>query len=202
MKARERFTGVDLIKFNSWFQSDEDCYRYLSEIKWLSGMYYCKRCGNTIYGRGKKPPLRICAKCFNKFPEINWSSGEYCCKKCHKTKYINGKQPYSRRCKSCFYDESPTVGTMFEKCKISLLTAFQIIFKISISKNEVTSEELSKEFGLRQKTCWKFKQKVRQVMWDKQQGNIDEDFFRFSWRKKKGAIFDTLICRMVKFEKA
>jgi len=53
---------------------------------------------------------------------------------------------------------------MFDKCKIYLLTAFHIVFKISVNKDEVTSEELSKEFGLRQKTCWEFKQKVRQAM--------------------------------------
>jgi len=33
MATRERFAGVN-IKYNRHFQNDEDCYRYLSEIKW------------------------------------------------------------------------------------------------------------------------------------------------------------------------
>lgn len=126
MCAREQFSGVNSIKFNNRFQSDDDCYRYISEIKWSSGVYHCKRCGNSKYGKGKKP--------------------------------------YSRRCAKCNYDESPTAGTMFDKCKFSLLIAFHIAFKISTKKKGMSSEELSKEFEQRQKTCWEFKWKVQQAM--------------------------------------
>jgi hypothetical protein len=126
MNERIKFSGVNSIKFNRMFQSDDDCYRYLSEIKWLSASYSCKRCGNTKYGKGKKP--------------------------------------YSRRCTKCNYDESPTAGTMFDKCKFSLLIAFHIAFKISTKKKGMSSEELSEEFEIRQKTCWEFKWKVQQAM--------------------------------------
>lgn len=126
MVTRERFVGVNSIKFNRYFQDEEACYRYLSEIKWPSRDYHCKRCGNTKYGKGKKP--------------------------------------YSRRCTKCNYDESPTAGTMFDKCKFSLLIAFHIAFKISTKKKGMSSEELSEEFELRQKTCWEFKWKVQQAM--------------------------------------
>ena len=126
METRERFRGVNSIKFNRHFQSEEDCYRYLSEIKWPSGNYHCKRCGYTKHGKGKKP--------------------------------------YSRRCTKCNYDESPTAGTMFDKCKFSLLIAFHIAFKISTKKKGMSSEELSEEFEVRQKTCWEFKWKVQQAM--------------------------------------
>ena len=126
MKTREQFIGVNSIKFYQYFQSDEDCYRYLSEIKWTSGAYHCKRCGNMKYGKGEKP--------------------------------------YSRRCTHCNYDESPTAGTMFDKCKFSLLIAFHIAFKISTKKKGMSSEELSEEFELRQMTCWEFKWKVQQAM--------------------------------------
>jgi hypothetical protein len=126
METRKQFTGVNSIKFNRFFQSDMDCYRYLADIKWSSGVYRCKRCDNTKYGKGKKP--------------------------------------YSRRCTQCNYDESPTVGTMFEKCKFSLLTAFHIVFKIATKKKGMSSTELSNEFELRQKTCWQFKWKVQQAM--------------------------------------
>ena len=126
MRTRIQFSGVNSIKFNGFFHSDEDCYRYLSEIKWPSGGYGCKRCGHTKYGKGKKP--------------------------------------YSRRCTKCNHDESPTAGTMFDKCKFSLLIAFHIAFKISARKKGMSSEELSKEFEQRQMTCWAFKWKLQQAM--------------------------------------
>lgn len=64
----------------------------------------------------------------------------------------------------CKYDESPTAGTIFDKVKFSLLIAFHIVFKISTKVKGMSSEELSNEFGLRQKTVWKFKWKVQQAM--------------------------------------
>ena len=64
MEKRERFEGVNSIKFNRYFQSDEDCFRYLSEIKWSSeSPYKCKKCSNSKYGKGKKPYSRRCTKC-------------------------------------------------------------------------------------------------------------------------------------------
>jgi len=53
---------------------------------------------------------------------------------------------------------------MFDKCKFSLLVAFHIAFKISVRKKGMSSLELSKEFGLRQVTCWRFKRKIQKAM--------------------------------------
>jgi len=125
MNKRTKFIGVNSIKFNKHFDSDESCYQYLAEIKWVEG-YACRKCGHTKFGKGKKP--------------------------------------YSRRCANCNYDESPTSGTMFDKCKFSLLTAFHIAFKVSTKKKGMSSLELSHEFELRQKTCWEFKWKTQQAM--------------------------------------
>jgi hypothetical protein len=117
MIARAKFTGVNLITFNKKFKDDNDCYEYLSLIKWEDG---------------------------------------FICRKCNYVKYCNGKKPFSRRCLKCKYDESPSVNTMFEKLKFSILIAFHIAFKISTKKKGMSSLELSNEFELRQKTCWSF----------------------------------------------
>jgi hypothetical protein len=53
---------------------------------------------------------------------------------------------------------------MFDRCKFSLLLAFNIAFKIATKKKGMSSMELSNEFELRQKTCWEFKWKIQQVM--------------------------------------
>lgn len=121
----EKYIGVNSIAFTMHFGNDENCLRYLAEIKWING-YLCKRCGHN--------------------------------------KYCNGKKPYSRRCNQCGYDESPTAGTMLDKCKIPLHIAFHIAFKISTKKKGMSTLELSREFGLRQKTCWKFKEKIQEAM--------------------------------------
>lgn len=102
--------------------------------------------------------------CYEYLSGIKWEGGQYICKKCGNTHYCKGRLPYSRRCTRCKYDESPTAGTMFDKCKFSILLAFHIAFKISTKKKGMSSEELSEEYELRQKTCWEFKWKIQQAM--------------------------------------
>ena len=50
------------MKFYSRFQSDDDCYKYLADIKWENG-YICRKCGHTHYYKGEKPYSRRCSKC-------------------------------------------------------------------------------------------------------------------------------------------
>lgn len=107
--------------------------------------------------------------CYAYLAGIKWDGDQYVCKKCGNTHFCKGRQPYSRRCTRCKYDESPTAGTMFDKCKFSILLAFHIAFKISTKKKGMSSEELSEEYELRQKTCWEFKWKIQQAM--KSSGN-------------------------------
>ncbi|KAA6314471.1 hypothetical protein EZS27_034916 [termite gut metagenome] len=40
METRARFMGVNSIKFNTYFQKEEDCYSYLATIKWSSDQPY------------------------------------------------------------------------------------------------------------------------------------------------------------------
>jgi len=72
--------------------------------------------------------------------------------------------PYSRQCTSCRYDESPTANTLFHKIKFDILKAFYIVYFVSTNKKGITSTELARKLGLRQKTCWAFKRKVMKAM--------------------------------------
>lgn len=125
MAERDRFMGVNSIRFYKRFPDEDSCYEYLAAIKWENS-YACKKCGHPNYCKGRKL--------------------------------------HSRRCTRCKYDESPTSGTMFDKCKFSLHIAFHLVFKISSKKKGMSSLELSNEFELRQKTCWEFKWKIQQAM--------------------------------------
>lgn len=129
--------------------------------------------------------------CYEYLAAVKWENG-YKCKKCSCDRFCKGKQPFSRRCIKCSYDESPTAGTMFDKCKFSLLVAFHIVFKISTKKKGMSSLELSKEFELRQKTCWEFKWKIQQAMQSSKQYqlegevHVDEFFIEGPEEQKRG----------------
>lgn len=62
MTERNRFIGVNSIKFSRVFLSDDDCYGYLADIKWHEG-YVCRKCGHGKYYKGVKPFSRRCMKC-------------------------------------------------------------------------------------------------------------------------------------------
>jgi hypothetical protein len=101
--------------------------------------------------------------CYKYLADIKWENG-YICKKCGSTEFYKGVKPHSRRCLKCKYDESPTSGTMFDKCKIPIHVAFHIAFRLCTKKKGMSSLELSSEFEQRQMTCWEFKWKVQQAM--------------------------------------
>lgn len=153
MEKRDKFTGMNSIKFNRYFKTEQDCLEYIANIKWEQG-YQCRNCGNT--------------------------------------KYIKGGKPYNRRCLKCKKDESPTAGTMFDKVKFSLLTAFHIVFKIVTKKKGMSTLELSREFELRQKTCWAFKWKIQQAMQSTKmypltgEVHVDEFFIGQAEEQKRG----------------
>jgi hypothetical protein len=44
------------------FKCDEECYKFLAEVKWEEG-FVCRKCGNTNHCPGKSPYSRRCTKC-------------------------------------------------------------------------------------------------------------------------------------------
>jgi hypothetical protein len=103
--------------------------------------------------------------CLSYLAAQKWREG-YVCSQCGHSHYFELKKgiPYSRQCTKCRYTESPTAGTLFHKVKFSLLKAFYIVYYVSSNKKGISSTELSRKLGLRQKTCWLFKQKVMVAM--------------------------------------
>lgn len=57
----EIFKGQNVIEFTKRFQSDQDCKKYLSEIKW-SEKYVCRKCGHTK-SQIRKDYSRTCNIC-------------------------------------------------------------------------------------------------------------------------------------------
>lgn len=101
--------------------------------------------------------------CMDYLAELKWSSG-FICPQCGNTKFCKGHKAHIRQCTKCNHLVSPTSGTLFHKVKFSLLQAFYIVYYVSTNKKGISSTELSRKLGLRQKTCWLFKQKVMHGM--------------------------------------
>jgi len=116
--------------------------------------------------------------CMAYLADIKWTRG-FVCKKCGHDKHCDGNGTYDRQCTVCRYIESPTAGTLFHRCKFSILKAFYIVYYVSTSKNGISTTELSRKLALRQKTCWLFKQKVMKAMESSRnfpmEGKVDVD---------------------------
>jgi len=101
--------------------------------------------------------------CYVYLEKLKWSSG-FCCTKCANIKFHKGQGKLGRKCSRCNHQESVTCNTLFHKVKFSILKAFYIVYYMSTSKKGISSTELSRKLGLRQKTCWLFKRKVMEAM--------------------------------------
>ena len=129
--------------------------------------------------------------CLEYLSALKWDSG-FVCKKCKHTHYCKGIKEFDRQCTRCNYLESPTAGTLFHRVKFPLLKAFYAVYFISTNKKGVSSTELSRKLGLKQKVCWLFKRKVMKAM--ESSGNfllegvveVDETFIGGSDENSKG----------------
>lgn len=101
-----------------------------------------------------------------------WSGG-YKCSTCASIKSKQGKKKYNRRCLSCGYEESPTANTLFHKLKFPVQKAFYMCYQLSVNKKGISTLELSRQYGLTQKTCWFFKRKVQKAMQSSDQSPLE-----------------------------
>lgn len=56
------FKGISNESFEKYFKEEEDCFRYLSELKWDAG-YKCSKCGHALWWKGRKGFDRRCQRC-------------------------------------------------------------------------------------------------------------------------------------------
>ena len=101
-------------------------------------------------------------KCLQYLADIKWSEG-FKCRKCGHTNFCSGKTPFARRCTRCKSEESATSHTIFHRCKIDLVDAFQIVFNVC-KEPDISSYKLAKQLDRRQMTCWKFKKKIMECI--------------------------------------
>lgn len=85
----------------------------------------------------------------------------FSCRRCKSKESKKGYLTYDIRCKQCDYNESPTANTLFHSVKIALTTAFEMVYRISVSKKGISTISLSREYNVNPKTAYNFKQKVQ-----------------------------------------
>ncbi len=94
---------------------------------------------------------------------LKWPKG-YQCNRCGHKQYKKGAMQMHRRCTACEYNESPTAHTVFHSIKIPLPIAFEMVYRIAVSKKGISALALSREYNLNPKTGYNFKRKIQQSM--------------------------------------
>lgn len=128
----------------------------------------------------------------------------FVCPKCGHTEAWDNKKTYSKVCKGCRHPESATANTLFHKVKFGLQKAFIICFEMASTSKGLSSVQMGKRVGIKQKTAWYFMHKVRKAMESSGKqpmaGEIEVDEFvvggqedakpgrSYDTRKKKAAI--------------
>ncbi len=71
-----------------------------------------------------------------------------CCPQCHQAsnfKRIAGRRCYQCADKDCQYQLYPTVGTVFEKTRTSLVDWFYVIYLMTSTRNGVSGKEIQRQ---------------------------------------------------------
>jgi transposase-like protein len=109
------------------------------------------------------------AQCEEALFKLRCSNG-FVCPQCGSESHCTLKTRKLYQCHSCPHQTSLTAGTIFEKTKLALTTWFLGIHLITQSKTGISALELKRQLGVSYNTAWLFKQKVMQVMKERDDG--------------------------------
>jgi transposase-like protein len=111
--------------------------------------------------------------------KLRWRKGFICPACGHDGRaWLGERQLY--QCNRCKHQVSLTAGTIFHATKLPLTTWFLAIHLIVTAKNGIASIELGRRLGVKQTTAWAMKQKLMQVMQEREakrplQGRVELD---------------------------
>jgi transposase-like protein len=133
------YFGMDIRKINAKFSSDEDCLKYIQDMRWPDGVIRCPDCGckdvkriertATKKGRNKRGWFFLC---------------------CEKT---------------CHNQFSPTSGTLFHDTHLPLIVWFHAIMLVLNAKKGISAAQLQRDLGIGgYKTAWYLNHRIREAM--------------------------------------
>ena len=102
-------------------------------------------------------------QCHDALVEMRWPDG-FVCPKCGERAYSYCKPRKLFQCRGCRKQTSVRVGTVFANSRTPLRKWFLAIHLITSAKNDISGLELARQLGVKWDTAWLIKQKLMEVM--------------------------------------
>ena len=98
--------------------------------------------------------------------KLRWPDG-FVCPGCGGRAHCVIRTRLVHQCNACKLQTSLTAGTIFAATKLELKVWFQAMYHMTQSKQGISSVELGRRLGVRQRIAWAMKSKLAQVMMER-----------------------------------
>lgn len=105
-------------------------------------------------------------QCFDSLFAWRWPDG-FICPKCNHNKCCRLSTRNLFQCNRCHHQNSIKAGTIFEKTRLPLTKWFLGIYFITQDKKGISTLELKRTLGISYPAAWRMKQKLLQVMMER-----------------------------------
>lgn len=105
-------------------------------------------------------------QCIEAICKARWPHG-FVCPECGSTRHCRLSRGLFQ-CQDCRKQTSPTAGTIFQSTKLPLTVWFQAMHLLTQGKHSVSALELKRQLGVHYETAWAMKQKIMQVMLERE----------------------------------
>lgn len=99
--------------------------------------------------------------------KLRWPTGFVCPACGHQGATLLAKRQL-HQCQRCRHQASLLAGTIFHSTKLPLTQWFLAMYLLANAKNGISSLELGRRLGVKQPTAWAMKQKLMQVMLERE----------------------------------
>jgi transposase-like protein len=103
--------------------------------------------------------------------KLRWPDG-FVCPACGGRAHCIIRTRPVYQCNACKLQTSLTAGTIFAATKLELKVWFQAMYHMTQSKQGISSVELGRRLGVRQRIAWAMKSKLAQVMMERDAGKL------------------------------
>lgn len=110
-------------------------------------------------------------QCRQSLFDWKWPDG-FICPECSSDSYCALKCRNLYQCNHCHHQTSITSGTLFENTNLPLTKWFLAIHLITQSKTGLSALELKRQIGVSYNTAWSIKQKIMQVMKERDDSHL------------------------------
>jgi transposase-like protein len=102
-------------------------------------------------------------QCHAALIKMRWPNG-FVCPHCAETEHSYSTARQIFQCSACRVQTSARAGTIFHKSRTPLAKWLLAIYLITSSKNDIAALELARQLGVKWDTAWLIKQKLMEVM--------------------------------------